>query len=470
MSFVNAFEKGIRKIFPSTFTIAVSLTILTFILALLLTKTIDFTIPVTSIYKEVSTDSLSTSGNHFMQLLGFWYQGLWNTGMLAFTVQMMLILVLGYVLASTTVFQKLISHVLKYCTSTSRAAFLVTMITILISLFNWGLGLIFGAIFARKVGEHATKLKIPLNYPLIVAAGYTGLMVWHGGLSGSAPLKVAETGHFLSLVGKNIPAIDMGQTIFSPMNMVVTLLLLVILPGVMYLLGRNRSGVENPSLIETQSQLLGLSVGISGAEKVDYSRWTGGILGLTFLFAAGTKAILTGNISVIEPNYLNFILLGLSLLFCGTIANFLNRVKEAMGAASGILIQFPLYFGIMGIMKYSGLEEIFSDSLMNISTESTFPVFTFISAGLVNIFVPSGGGQWVVQGPVIVEAAQNLGVPLSKSIMALAYGDEITNMIQPFWALPLLGITGLKAKDIIPYTLILMLAGILIFLCGLLFF
>lgn len=134
-----------------------------------------------------------------MQLLGFWYQGFWNTSMVAFAVRMMLILVLGYVLASTTVFQKLITHVLKYCTSTSRAAFLVILITILISLFNWGPGLIFGTIFARKVGEHATKLKIPLNYPLIVAAGYTGLMVWHGGLSGSAPLKVAETGHFMFL-------------------------------------------------------------------------------------------------------------------------------------------------------------------------------------------------------------------------------------------------------------------------------
>lgn len=107
---------------------------------------------------------------------------------------------------------------------------------------------------------------------------------------------------------------------------------------------------------------------------------------------------------------------------------------------------------------------------MNISNATTFPLFTFFSAGLVNIFVPSGGGQWVVQGPIIVEAAQNLGVPLSKSIMALAYGDQITNMIQPFWALPLLGITGLKAKDIIPYTLFLMLIGIVVFISGLLVF
>jgi len=114
--------------------------------------------------------------------------------------------------------------------------------------------------------------------------------------------------------------------------------------------------------------------------------------------------------------------------------------------------------------------EIFSNFLMNISNETTFPIFTFISAGLVNIFVPSGGGQWAVQGPIIVEAAQNLHIPLGKAIMALAYGDQITNMMQPFWALPLLGITGLRARDIIPFTLFLMIIGIIVFIPGLLLF
>ncbi len=452
MRFVNTFEKGIRNIFPSTFTIAIFLTILTFILALLLTP------------------NLSDSGGHFGQILGFWYKGLWDISLLAFALQMMLILVLGYVLASTTVFRKLIEKVLVYCTSTSKAALLVTFITLVVSFFNWGLGLIFGAIFARKVGEYASKHHIPLNFPLIAAAGYSGLMVWHGGISGSAPLKVAEQGHFLSLVGKDIPAIDMGQTIFSPMNLSISIVLLVSLPIAMYVIGRINPGSVQSEILETDCEELNFKSGISGAEKIDYSEIAGIGLGVAFLTIAAYNAILAGNITVLDPNYLNFLLLGLSLVFCGNIARFLLRVKDAMGASAGILIQFPLYFGIMGIMKYSGLVGIFSGFLMNISNETTFPIFTFLSAGLVNIFVPSGGGQWVVQGPIIVEAAQNLGVPLSKSIMALAYGDEITNMIQPFWALPLLGITGLKAKDIIPYTLLLMLIGIVIFIIGLLIF
>ncbi len=107
---------------------------------------------------------------------------------------------------------------------------------------------------------------------------------------------------------------------------------------------------------------------------------------------------------------------------------------------------------------------------VSISNETTFPIFTFISAGIVNVFVPSGGGQWAVQGPIIIEAAQQLGVDIPKCVMALAYGDQLTNMLQPFWALPLLGITGLKAKEILPYTLILLVAGSVIFITSLLSF
>ena len=124
----------------------------------------------------------------------------------------------------------------------------------------------------------------------------------------------------------------------------------------------------------------------------------------------------------------------------------------------------------MGIMKYSGMIEIMSDFFISISNEYTFPIFTFCSAGIVNVFVPSGGGQWAIQGPIIIEAATKIGVSIPKSVMALAYGDQITNMLQPFWALPLLGITGLKAKEILPYTLSLMLIGGIIFIIGLLVF
>ncbi len=169
----------------------------------------------------------------------------------------------------------------------------------------------------------------------------------------------------------------------------------------------------------------------------------------------------------ITPNFLNFFMLGLGIVLHGTLKNFANAVGESISDISGILIQFPLYFGIMGMMTQSGMVNLISDAFISISNEVTLPIFTFFSAGLVNIFVPSGGGQWVVQGPIVIESALQLGVPLPKAIMALAYGDQITNMLQPFWALPLLGITKLKAKEILPYTLITMIVASVIYILAL---
>ena len=163
-------------------------------------------------------------------------------------------------------------------------------------------------------------------------------------------------------------------------------------------------------------------------------------------------------------------MLGLGVLLHGSFKKFTNAVGESIADISGILIQFPLYFGIMGIMGTSGMVSQISNFFVSFSTATTLPIVTFFSAGLVNVFVPSGGGQWVIQGPIVIESALKLGVPLNKAIMALAYGDQITNMLQPFWALPLLGITKLKAKEILPYTLIAMLVGSGIYSIGILLF
>jgi short-chain fatty acids transporter len=166
----------------------------------------------------------------------------------------------------------------------------------------------------------------------------------------------------------------------------------------------------------------------------------------------------------------NLLLLGLAIFCHDNFNTFLTSVNQAIVSASGILIQFPLYFGIMGIMNSSGLVDMCAHFFVNISNHTTYPIFTMLSGGLVNIFVPSGGGQWAVQGAIVLQSSIELGVSIPKSIMALAYGDQLTNMLQPFWALPLLGITQLKAQEILPYTLIIMLIGIVIFSISLLIF
>ncbi len=410
-----------------------------------------------------------------MAILGYWESGIWNTGLIVFAYQMMLILVLGHVLVLSKPMESLILVLTRLAKGPASAALLVALPTMLVTFFNWGLGLIFGAILARKVGEYAQERQIPINYPLVGAAGYTGLLVWHGGISGSAPIKAAEAGHIKDLMEGIAPAhllplipesIATSLTVFSPWNLVIYLVIVLLICMLVYGLGRVARPTKtslNPYRSREEKDHKP-----QGAERLDRSRILATGVGLLMLLAFGLQYSPMLRRLNITPDMLNFFMLGLALILHGSFKRFQLAVEEAIGDTAGILIQFPLYFGIMGVMADSGMISGISDFFVSIANVTTLPIFAFFSAGLVNIFVPSGGGQWAVQGPMIVESALQLGVPLPKAIMALAYGDQLTNMLQPFWALPLLGITKLKAKEILPYTLLFMLVGAVVFITGLL--
>jgi short-chain fatty acids transporter len=443
--FLEAYVRWVRRILPSPLSIALILSLFTVLLIL-------------------SFGSEGVANLKFVQTV--WSQGIWDAGLLVFAFQMMLMLVLGHILALSPIMSKWIDYLVKPCDNTSKSAAIVSFFTILVALFNWGLGLIFGAIIARKVGEKAVKENRKINYPLVGAAGYVGLMVWHGGLSGSSIIKAAEPGHLKALMGANylldLPvSISMKQTVLSSMNLSATAALLVLIPASLYFIG-SRIKVGNLDL-DPISDTTPKPNEIVGVEHLDYSKWFGRLGGLTILFICLSIIRDNGFFAFFTPNQINLLLLGLGLTLHQGINSFTQALDHAIKGASGILIQFPLYFGILALMRESGAVTAVSDLFVHISTETTYPFFTFLSAGLVNIFVPSGGGQWAIQGPIIISSAQALGVTLEKGILALAYGDQLTNMLQPFWALPLLGITGLKAKDILPYTLLMFLIGCLIF-------
>lgn len=458
MNATKIIETVFKRVLPSPFAIAVLLTLLAMLLALLFT--------------EAPKDQ-----SHFLAILSFWEHGIWNNALLVFAYQMMLILVLGHILVLSKPMNYLISRLTNLVSNTSNAVLLVAGTTMLVSFFNWGLGLIFGAILARKVAEAAQLRNFKINYPLVGASGYAGLMIWHGGISGSAPLKVAESGHLANLMAGVSDAnssiqlpnfIPFSETVFSTFNLVIFGVLLVVIPLFLYQVGKKTlATTPNLPIYKGYSHT---TTGLVGMERMDHSKVFGTAFGLVVMLAffyqyAGALGALA-----ITPNLLNFFMLGLALVLHGSFSSFLNALEEAIKGASGILIQFPLYFGIMGIMRESGMIVQISDFFVSIATVRTLPLFTFFSAGLVNIFVPSGGGQWAIQGPIVVESALKLGVPLPRAVMALAYGDQITNMLQPFWALPLLAITKLKAREILPYTLLLMVIGSFVFLVGLYYF
>ena len=443
-----------KKLIPAPFTLAVLLSFLTILIAVFFT---DET-------KEAS----------IVDILQYWQEGMWDPALLVFAVQMMLILVLGHVLVLSRPVSWLTGKLTSMVNGNSSAVILVSVSTMLVAFFNWGLGLIFGAIMARKVGEAARDRGFEINYPLIGAAGYVGLMVWHGGISGSAPLKVAENGHITGLFsgGANNPIISdlpslipTDTTIFASWNLVLFGILLITIPLLLWIIGKNTEAttIDLPQERKTKKNAI-----IDGAERLDNSKVLKFIFG-SLLLAAFFASYYTDLLSArLTPNMLNFFMLALCILLHRSFVSFLNALDQAIGGAAAILIQFPLYFGIMGIMKETGLVGDIAGFFTSIATENTLPVFTFFSAGIVNIFVPSGGGQWAIQGPIVLESALKLGIPLNKAVMAFAYGDQITNMLQPFWALPLLAITKLKAREILPYTLIMMLLGISIYIGGLL--
>ncbi|GLB59141.1 short-chain fatty acid transporter [Cytobacillus sp. NCCP-133] len=396
------------------------------------------------------------------QMVQHWGNGFW--GLLVFSMQMVLVLVTGHVLASSQIFKKGLGALASTAKSPGQAIMIVTVVSMIASLINWGFGLVIGALFAKEL---AKKVK-NVDYRLLIASAYSGFIVWHGGISGSIPLTIATPGHFSEGI---IGVIPTDQTIFAGFNLIIVLAIFLILPFVNRFMmpSKKETVVVDPALLQDNVQAATLErAAMTPAERLENSRIVSlliGIFGLVFLFyyfaANGFKL----NLDIV-----NFLFLFLGILFHGTPRHFLEAVVNAVKGASGIIVQFPFYAGIMGMMTASGLAAVMSEGFVSISNEFTFHFFAFLSAGLVNFFVPSGGGQWAVQAPVMLEAAKALDVSIPKTAMAVAWGDAWTNLIQPFWALPALAIAGLKAKDIMGYCVLTLLVSGAVISLGLLFF
>jgi short-chain fatty acids transporter len=441
------FSRWADKYMPDPFLFAILLTFLTLILGVIFTD------------------------NGPFAMLKHWHKGFWE--LLTFSMQMCLILVTGYALATTKIVRRAIEALADIPKTGAGAATLVALVAIIAAYINWGLGIIVGALMARQVALRGYQKGVAMHYPLLGAAGYAGLAVWHGGFSASAPLLVATDGHFLA---DKIGIIPVSQTLFSPLNIVVAVFLIIGLPFLFRFLYPVDEGetVTIDKVLPNIDDYLGEKEEVSEqqrrdtvASKLENSMAISIIVGLMGLIIIvwyfATKGF------KLNLNIVNFTFMMVGILLHRTPINYVRAIAEGTRGCAGIILQFPFYAGIMGMMKYSGLIVVIAGWFVAISNQFTYPLFTFISASLVNIFVPSGGGQWAVQGPVVVEAAKTIGVSYSKTIMALAYGDQWTNLFQPFWALALLGLTGLKARQIMGYCMAVMLIGIVFFILALVF-
>lgn len=423
----------VERFIPSALVFAIVLTFVVAILALLLTDTG----PV--------------------DVVRGWGEGL--SGLLAFMTQMALILLLGHTLANTGPVRALLARLGGIPKTALQGYLFVFGVAAVASLVTWGLGLVVGVLLAVEVARQGKEKGLALHFPMLVAAGYSGYVIWHMGYSGSGTLTAATEGSFIAeQIGRTVP---ISETTFAWWNL-VAIVATIVAVGIGLALVAPRAGdevVEMKADARYEDEVV-IDEVVTPADRVDASRVLTLLVGLALVaylvihYADGGTATL---------DIVNWTFLALIFLLVRSPLELIALTKNAASNVGEILLQFPLYAGIMGIMATSGLITVFSDFLVDTAGPSTFGVLAFLSAGLVNFFVPSGGGQFAVQGPVMLDAGARLGVDPAVTIMAIAYGDQWTNMIQPFWALPVLAISGLKIRDILGYTMVTLLASGLVF-------
>jgi len=359
-------------------------------------------------------------------------------------------------MASTPLVRGILNRIAGLARTPGQAIVLVTFIALVASWINWGFGLVVGALFAKALAR-----QIRVHYPLLIASAYSGFIVWHGGLAGSIPLTIATENHFTADV---IGVIGTSETIFAFFNLAIVAALFIIVPLVNRLMlpDERDSVYADPKILDDEPDT---SVVINRpADYLENSRtlaWLIGFSGIAFIFQYFIEG---GGLNL---NIVNFMFLFVAIILHQTPKRLLASLNEAVKGGAGIVIQFPFYAGIMSVMTASGLAASISTGFVSIATAESLPFWSFISAGVVNIFVPSGGGQWAVQAPVMLPAAQELGADIPRVAMGVAWGDAWTNLLQPFWALPVLAIAGLKAKDIMGYCLMLLIVTGIIISAGL---
>ena len=432
-SLSKPFVKIVEKYYPDAFIFVVVLSVLTFILAL------------------VNTDSTPIA------ILEAWGNGL--PKLFTFTAQITIIMITAHALAHTNPVEKILSKIGSYPNSQIQAYALVTFISGIASLLAWSFGLIVGGIISKFVAIGCSKKKISIHYPLLVASAYSGYVIWHMGYSSSAALFVSSEGHSLQ---DKIGIIPVTETIFTNFNITLAFITLIIITIVNPLMRPTRkieikeinTNIFNINQKKTDSLSI-KSKNRTLAQILENNRLISTFAGTSLLFFIFYFFLKKG--FSLDLNIVSWSFLGLGLILSSSSIHYVKLVNNAAITVGPIILQYPFYAGIMGIMTDTGLINILANKISEISSAETLGFYSFLSGGLVNMFIPSGGGQWAVQGPVMIEAAENLKVEPFIIVLGVAYGDQWTNMIQPFWTIPLLAIAGLHMRQIMGYTFVIFL-------------
>lgn len=423
---------------PDAWVIAVLLTIVSFFLALFFTKSSPY------------------------QIVQYWGNGFWV--LLSFAMQMCLIIMTGYILATTPLFSRALNYLAGLPKSPKGSIALMAAVSMLLAWINWGLSVVGSAVFVRFMA----KKQRGVDYRLLVASAYLGMgTFWHAGLSASAPLLVATPKHFLE---KEMGIIPITETIFHPFNLLLALVVFIcmIIVGPMMHPKKGEEFEADPKLIEESASeppprppadQMTPALRLEHSPLINLIVGGCGLIWMAWYFSQ--KGWAGVNLDVV-----NFIFLMAGVLLHWTPASFLKAAYEGGEFIWGVVVQFPFYAGIFGIIKFSGLAEVMANWFTVIATKELYPFVVMWYSGILNYIVPSGGSKWAIEAPYIMQAAKNLGVSAPATVIAYAWGDMVTDVIQPFWAIPLLGVAKLGFRDIMGYCMVYFLSYMVIISIG----
>lgn len=389
-------------------------------------------------------------------ILTSWYAGTFN--ILSFAFQMILILVTGHALAYSPPIQRGLKRLISVIRTPNQAVTVTFLVAAAASWINWGFGLVIGAVLAREVAKH-----VRVDFAWLVAAAYSGFVIYASGPSGSIPLSQASAGNALNIVEKITGHIvPFSESIFSLFNVVPTLLILIVMPFVLMLV---RPSAEEMQVFvppaESPPRAPDGKTRALFARRIERSA-----VGSLFLAAAGVAYVavawLSGQLTV-DINLVIFLFLIAGLALHGSPVNYGDAVKNAARQTGSMMLQYPIYGGIMGIMTATGLAEMISRSIAASASAETLPVLSFASSIFISFIIPSGGGHWAVQGPFTIPAAVALNASIPATTMAVAMGEEVANMLQPFWALPVVAIAGIGIQRVMGFTVLTFVVSTLVY-------
>ncbi len=427
-TFVDAFARAASSLVPDAFSIAIVLTFATLLAA------------------------VAWVGATPAEAVRAWGQGLWT--LLPLSMQIAFVVFAGYLLAVSPPVARGIHFIASLPRTPAQAVGLAAFTSMGITWLNWGVGLVASAILVRAIAARRPDA----NYPLLVAAGYLGMGVtWHAGPSGTVPLLFAGRDSFMIRDGLIAAPVPLSQTIFSAPSLIFTLVAALVLGLVAVLLARRPARIESPLIrpadrppveeLKAKNQ-----APRTFADRLSRSRLVPlslGLLGFVFMgseWRAGRFAL--------SLDMVNLIVLALALVLHPNVSSLLTHGEEAAKPLHGIVLQFPLYAGIYGVIKDTGLVSRLADVFLSVATKDTLPTVVFWYSAFLNYWVPSGGAKWAMEAPYLLKSTFALGVEPARIALAYSYGDMATNLIQPFWAIPLLGLAKLEFKHILGYELI----------------